>query len=101
MQAKLYTQTTYESVLDWNHGGGSTTYRLVVDIGASKPLVISFQPNSDFMHAHWGFDAAAEEDAKFIKEIEVPQDILDVAIGFIEARTAFEGQIDRLKALAE
>ena len=101
MQAKLYTQTTYESVLDWNHGGGSTTYRIAIDLGISKSLVLSIQKSSELIHASWGFDAAAEEDAKFIKEIEVPQDILDVAIGFIEARTAFEGQIDRLKALAE
>lgn len=101
MQGKLYTQTTFESVHAWNHGIGQNTYRLVVDVGDEKPLVISFQKNSDLVHAHWGFSQIHEEDCEFVREVKVPQDVIDTAVAFIEANNALHRETDRLKAFAE
>lgn len=98
MQAKLYTQTTYESVLDWNHGGGSTTYRIAIDLGISKSLVLSIQKSSELIHASWGFDDT-EESVKFIRDIDIPQELVNVAIDFAQAQVELLAWADRAKEL--
>ena len=86
------------TALDWNHGGGTTTYRIVVDVGISKNLVISVQKNSDLMHASWGFDDT-EESVRFVRDIDVPQELVNAAIDFAQAQVELTAWTNRVKEL--
>ncbi|HEY0089619.1 MAG: hypothetical protein A2V72_01025 [Candidatus Nealsonbacteria bacterium RBG_13_37_56] len=79
MKAEIISQTVYEGVLAWTHGSGSTIKRIFIP--EANNLVITPHENNLFI-----WDNFQKDDCEIVKEIEIPDELVEKAIGLMESR---------------
>lgn len=93
MKAKIISETAYEGVMDWAHGGGYTVKRLVVEERDN----LAITPHDNQVYAFTGFDL--KDGCEVIGEVEVPDELVEKALAFIRAKAEFDGLKDTFEAL--
>lgn len=93
MKAKIVRQKVYGSVIDWNHGGGFTVKRLVVE----EKDNLAITPHNDQVYVFTGFNLDA--DCEIIGEVEVSNELVEEALAFIRAKAELNSHMDSFKAL--
>jgi len=82
MKGILITQVIYESTMDFIHGWGKTLIRLVVP--EEQNLAIYSHENK--LGAFLDFNLGEDSVTVIRQDVDVPQDLIDVAKALIEAQ---------------
>lgn len=93
MKAKIVQQKVYESVMDWNHRGGSIVRRLVIE----EKDNLAITPYNDRVYAFTGFDL--DDGCKIIGEVDVPDELIEKALTLIRVKAEFNGLKHSVEAL--
>jgi hypothetical protein len=91
MKGLVITQEVCDSVLDWTHGMTYEIKRILVPDAAN--LVIT--PHGDQVYAWTGFTG----EYQVVKEIEVPDELVEEALAFVQVKETFDGLKDTFEAL--
>ena len=79
--------------MGWVHGRGSTVKRLVVEEADN----LAITPHDNQVYALTGFDL--KKDCKVIREVEVPDELVEKTLAFVRAKAEFDGLKDSFEAL--
>jgi hypothetical protein len=94
VKAKIISQTVYEGVMDWAHGGGYTVKRLVVEERDN----LAITPHHDNqVYAFTGFNL--KDGCEVIGEVEVPDELVEKALAFVRIKAEFDGLKGTFEAL--
>ena len=96
MKALIIAQKLSMSTLNWAHGGGTLTKRLV--IGEKDNLCITIGEGQLF--AFTGLDLT-EADYELVGETEVPDELVEQAFAYAQAKDKFSKLKDQFAALLE
>lgn len=92
MKGLVITQQVCDSVLDWTHGMTYEVKRIFVP--DADNLVIT--PHRDQVYAWTGFEG---EECTVIKEIEVPDELVEEALAFVKVKNKFNGLKEKFEEL--
>jgi hypothetical protein len=91
MKGLVITQEVCDSVLDWSHGMTYEIKRILVPDAAN--LVIT--PHRDQVYAWTEFKG----EYQVVKEIEVPDELVEKVLAFVQIKETFDGLKDKFEAL--
>lgn len=92
MKGRIVEETVHESVLSWTHDQGFDVKRILVP--EADNLVIT--PYKGEIYVANGFD---DSNAKLIKEIEIPDELVQKALEFVRMKDEFDNLEGQFRAL--
>ena len=94
MKARIIAQKVSMGVMDFVHGGGSLTKRLVVEEKDSLCITIG----EGQLFAFTGFDLT-KANYELVEETEVPDELVEQAFAYVQAKDKFDKLKDQFAAL--
>src|SRR5437870_5663052 len=99
MRAQIYELTVYEGVLAWTHNRGATVRKLVIPYEGQELTVLPDSRHKSqevFANLH---EKHPGQERTLIGEVEVPDEIVTLALQLVQAKTALNEKRAEIEVL--